>query len=107
MTREEQYRQASSEAERAKAAFLSSAEMTKSRVAPARLLQDARQKAGNTLANGRTRLVEAVKERPVAAVAGGGALLLYLFRRPLTALFRRAYVRVTSRPQEDMEIDDG
>lgn len=107
MTREDQYRQATAEVERAKAAFLSSAEATKSRVAPARLMHDAKEKAGDTLVDGRERIVEGVKEHPVATAAAGGALLLYLFRRPLTALFRGAYVRVTNRPQEILETDDG
>lgn len=112
MSPEEQYRQASAQAERRKAELLSSAAAVKARIAPGRLKQDVRQKAAESLAEGGAYIAAKVTQRPVAVGAAAGALLLYVFRRPLSALFGRIYVRLTDRPPlkhrtETSETDDG
>ena len=107
MNREKQYLQASTHAAQKKVAFLSSAAATKARLSPARLKQDVKHKAVEGLLNGSSHAVAKVNEHPVAVAAGGGALLLYLFRRPLSALFGRMYVRITNRTPETSETDDG
>ncbi|HEX7741724.1 MAG TPA: hypothetical protein VF442_04720, partial [Sphingobium sp.] len=112
MSPEEQYRQASAQAERRKAELLSSAAAVKARIAPARLKQDVRQKAAESLAEGGAYIAAKATQRPVAVGAAAGALLLYVFRRPLSALFGRIYVRLTDRPPlkhrtETSETDDG
>ena len=107
MTQQQRYAQAAAEAERRKTAFLSSAAEAKARIAPARLKQDIKQKASEGLANGSAQLAAKVQERPIAFGAAGAALLLYLFRRPLSVLFRRAYVRIRNHSPEISENDDG
>lgn len=107
MNQQERYAQASAAADRKKAAFLSSASAAKARITPARLKQDIKQKAKDGLANGSVGIAAQVKERPVAFGAAGAALLLYFFRRPLSALFRRAYVRIKNHSPERSENDDG
>ncbi|WP_340264143.1 hypothetical protein [Sphingobium mellinum] len=107
MTQQESYAQAVVDAERKKAAFRSSVAAAKARIAPARLKQDIKQKATAGLKNGGAQLAASVNERPIAYGAAGAALLLYLFRRPVSALFRRAYVRIRNRTPEISENDDG
>lgn len=107
MSPEQRYRQASAQAEERKATFLSSAAVAKARLTPARLTRDAKEKASETLSNGKAYLTAKVQERPVAVGAAAGALVLYLFRRPLSALFRRMVVRITNRSPDTSETDDG
>ncbi|WP_030540516.1 hypothetical protein [Sphingobium sp. DC-2] len=107
MTAEERYRLATVEAERKKAAFLSSAAEAKARVSPARIKQDVKQKAGESLHNASAQAMAKANEHPVATAAGAGAFVLYLFRRPLAALFRRTYVRLSNRTPDQSEKDDG
>ncbi|HKT76830.1 MAG TPA: hypothetical protein VJQ78_08850 [Sphingobium sp.] len=107
MTEQQRYRQAAADAERKKAAFLSSAAAAKARIAPARLKEDVKQRAADGWASGKAQVAAQVQERPVAFGAAGAALLLYLFRRPLSALFRRAYVRIRNHSPEKSENDDG
>ena len=103
----ERYRQAEARAEQKKAQFLSSASAAKARISPARLKQDIKQKAVDSFSNGRDYVSAKVQERPVAAGAAAAALMIYLFRRPLSALFRRTYVRITNRHPERAETDNG
>ena len=108
MSPEEQYRQARAQAEQRKAAFLSSATAAKARVAPARLKEDARHKLGDSLTDGKAYVEAKFHERPIAMSAAAGALALYLFRKPLWALFKPVYVRITNRtPDNITETDDG
>jgi hypothetical protein len=107
MNATERYRQAEAQAEQKKAQFLSSASTAKERIAPARLKEDLKQKAADSLSNGRVYVTEKVQERPVAAGAAAAALVLYLFRRPLSALFRRTYVQITNRHPKRAETDNG
>lgn len=107
MSPEERYALASRRAEQQKAAFFSSAAAAKARVAPARLKQDVKDKALNRLMVTSDNVTTAAKERPFAVGAAASAFALYLFRRPLSALFRRMYVRITNRNPEESETDDG
>lgn len=107
MTQQERYAEAIADVERKKAAFRSSAAAAKARIAPVRLKQDIKQKAADSLKNGGAQLAANVSERPIAYGAAGAALLVYLFRRPVSALFRRAYVRICNRTPEISENDDG
>lgn len=103
----ERYRQAEARADERRAQFLASASAAKARIAPAQLKQDAKQKAADSLANGRDYITAKVQERPIAAGAAAAALVIYLFRRPLSALFKRTYVWVTNRHPERAETDNG
>ncbi|EPR16603.1 hypothetical protein M527_20215 [Sphingobium indicum IP26] len=107
MKREEAYRDAAARADARKAALLSSALAAKARVAPARLKQDAKDKATETLTGGVAHAAAQVRQRPAASAAAAGALAFYLLRRPLGALFRRIYVRISNRTEEISETDDG
>lgn len=107
MTEQQRYARATAEAERRKAAFLASATAANERVAPARLKQDVKQKVAHGLNNGKAKLTDAFQERPAAYGAAGAALVLYFFRRPLSALFRRAYVRISNHSPEKSENEDG
>ncbi|HKY82099.1 MAG TPA: hypothetical protein VJM09_11590 [Sphingobium sp.] len=107
MSPEQQYRAASVEAERRKTALRTSAATAKARIAPARLVRDVKEKALDTLSNGKAYVVAKAEERPIAVGAAAGAFALYIFRRPLSALFKRIYVRITNRSPETSEIDDG
>lgn len=106
MTTQERYAEAVVEAERRKVALKSSAAAAKSRIAPARLKQDIKLRAVDGLKNGSAQLAANVSERPIAYGAAGAALLFYLFRRPVSALFKRAYVRIRNRTPEISENDD-
>jgi len=107
MNATERYRQAEAQAEQKRARFLSSASAAKERIAPARLKQDVKQMAVDSLSNGRDYVTEKVHDRPVAAGTAAAALVIYLFRRPLSALFRRTYVRITNRHPKRAETDNG
>ncbi|WP_242123029.1 hypothetical protein [Sphingobium sp. Sx8-8] len=107
MSQEEAYRAASTRADERKAAFLNSAQAAKARIAPARLKQDAKDKATETLLDGAAYAAAKVQQRPTATAAATAALGLYLFRRPLGALFRRLYVRINNRKEDTSETDDG
>ena len=107
MTAEEQYQRANVEVEQKKAALRSSAAAAKARLSPARLKEDAKHKVVGRLQQAKSTAMAQVNERPVATGAAAGALAIYLFRRPLSALFRRIYVRVTNRTPDQSEKDDG
>lgn len=105
MNRVEAYHAAHARAERAKAAFLESLSGTKARITPARLKSDARQKVTETVMNGAAGAAARVRERPVAFGAAAGALIIFLARKPLAALFRLLYVKLTSQ-RDNPETDD-
>lgn len=107
MNATERYLQAKASAEQKKAQFLSSASRARTRIAPARLKQDVKQKAADGLSNGCDYVSAKVRERPVAAGAAAAALMIYIFRRPLSALFKRTYVRIINRHPEKAETDNG
>lgn len=107
MSPEERYAEANGEAARKKAAFVSSAATAKARLSPARLKQDVKDKAFNSVQKGKTKIAATVQRRPLAAGAAATALTLYLFRRPVSALLKRMYVRITNRQPEESETDDG
>ena len=107
MSLEEQYARATSQAEQRRAVFLSSAATAKARISPARLKQDVKNKAQNGLRDGSAKAKATVQEHPFAVGAAATALTLYFFRRPVSALLRRVYVRLTNRKPELSETDDG
>ena len=107
MSPEERYARAASVAARRKAEFQSSAAAAKNRLTPARLKQDVRKKAAAKLNEAKSSVAKKAQERPVAVGAAATAFALYLFRRPISALFRRIYVRMTNPKPEESEIDDG
>lgn len=107
MTAEEQYQRATVEVEQKKAAFRSSATVAKARLSPTRLKQDVKGKVSDGLHKVSSTAMTQISERPVATSAAAGALAIYLFRRPLSALFRRIYVRITNRTPDQSEKDDG
>ena len=103
----ERYRQAVDRAEQKKVEFFSSAAAAKARIAPGRLKQDIKDKAANGISNSRAYITAKVKQEPVAVGATATALLIYLFRKPISALFKRTYVRITNRNPDRAETDDG
>lgn len=103
--REEAYRAASSQAEARKAAFLSTMQDARTRVAPARLKQDVTDKISETVLDGAAYAAAKVQQRPAATAAAVGAFALYVMRRPIGALFRRLYVRIANRTEETSETD--
>ncbi|KXU32934.1 hypothetical protein A0J57_06920 [Sphingobium sp. 22B] len=107
MKREEAYRDAVARADARKAALISSALAARARLTPARLKRDAKDKATETLMDGAAYAAAKVQQRPAATAAATGALALYLLRRPLGALFRQIYVRISNRTEEISETDDG
>ena len=107
MKREEAYRDAVLRADARRAALIASAHAARARVTPARLKQDARDKATETLMDGAAYAAAKVRQRPAATAAATGALALYLLRRPIAALFRRIYVRIGNRTEETSETDHG
>lgn len=107
MSSEERYRQATAQAEQRKVAFLASAAAVKARITPARLKQDVKQKAVDRLTEGGAYIAAKATQRPFAVGAAAGALLLYVFRRPISALFGRIYVRLNDRRPATSENDDG
>lgn len=107
MTTETSYRAAIARAEIAKAQFRQSAQDAKARVAPARLRQDVKDKISGAAKRSVARVGEKARKNPVAVGAAGTALVLFLARRPLTALFRRIYVRLTNTHSHELENDNG
>ncbi|WP_176591250.1 hypothetical protein [Sphingobium sp. EM0848] len=107
MSREEAYRAARAKAEERKATFLTAVQATKTRVTPERLKQDARDKITGTVLDGAAYAAAKVQQRPAATAAAVGAFALYAMRRPIGALFRRLYVRMSNRKEEISEIDHG
>lgn len=107
MTQSQRYQAAVARAEHKKAQFFSSASVAKERIAPARLKQDLKDKATDSLANGWAYLAAKSQQQPVAIGATATAVLLYLFRKPILALLNRTYVRITDGDPEQAENGDG
>ncbi len=107
MNLETRYREACERADAARGRFQLTREEAKARVSPARLKQDVKDKASGAVKNGVVRLVAKVEQRPVAVGAAAAAFGLFLVRRPLTALFRRLYVRFQDTQLDNSENDDG
>ena len=107
MTAETSYQAAVARAEHAKAQFRQSAQDAKARIAPARLKQDVKDKISGAAKRSVARVGDKARKNPVAVGAAGTALLLFLARRPLTALFRRIYVRLTNACTYELENDNG
>ncbi|WP_313808689.1 hypothetical protein [Sphingobium sp.] len=107
MNREDAYRDAAARVDARKAALMSSALAAKARLAPARIRQDVRDKATETLLDGAAYAAAKVQQRPAATAAALGALVLYVMRRPLGTLFRRMYVRMRNGTETTSETDDG
>jgi DNA-binding IclR family transcriptional regulator len=107
MTAQTSYREAVARAEIAKAQLRKSAQDTKERVSPARLKQDVKDKISGAAKRGVTRVSDKARQNPVAVGAAGTAFILFLARRPLTALFKRLYVRFTNARSHELENDNG
>ncbi|MDO7833771.1 hypothetical protein Q4610_01815 [Sphingobium sp. HBC34] len=101
------YREAVARADLARAQFLTTAEEAKQRVAPARLKQDLKDRISGAALDGVARAAAQAQQRPVAIGAAAGAFVLFLARRPLTALFRRLFVRFRNPNPDYSESDDG
>ncbi|WHO40643.1 hypothetical protein PMI04_008665 [Sphingobium sp. AP49] len=107
MSREQAYRAATEQALALRTQALTSLADARARIAPARLKADAEAKVTATALDGIAYVGAKVQQRPVATGAAATGLVLFLFRRPLTALFGRLYVRLRDRKTENSEIDDG
>ena len=107
MMQEIAYREAVARAEATRERFRQSAQDAKARIAPARLKQDLKAKATGAVHNGVSQVTEKARKNPIAVGAAGTALLLFLARRPVTALFRRLYVRLMNARTHEVETDNG
>jgi hypothetical protein len=107
MTEQTSYQAAIARAEAAKARFHRSAQEAKARIAPARLKQDVKAKIGGAAKNSVARVGDKARKNPVAVGAAGAAILLLFARRPVTALFRRLYVRLKNARSHELETDNG
>jgi hypothetical protein len=107
MNLESRYRAACDRADAAKGRLQLTAEEAKARITPARLKQDAKDKASGAVRGGIARIAAEAQQRPVAIGAAATALGLFLFRRPLAALFGRLYVRLKNTDTDNSENDDG
>ncbi|BBD97985.1 hypothetical protein SAMIE_1014860 [Sphingobium amiense] len=107
MTQETSYRAAVARAEAARAQLRQSAHDAGARIAPARLKQDVKAKISGAVKNSVARVGDKARKNPVAVGAAGAAILLYFARRPVTALFRRLYVRLTNARSNELETDNG
>ncbi|MEJ7935647.1 hypothetical protein WG907_15460 [Sphingobium sp. AN558] len=94
MSEHQNYRQASFRADQRKAILLSSLGDAKARLAPARLMADAKDKVIGAVTAIPNIGVEKARQRPLAVGSAVGAFLIYLFRRPLGTFFNRQYVRL-------------
>lgn len=107
MSRERAYREAMARATIARAQMLASAQAARARIAPARLKQDVKTKISDVALDGVANLAAQAQQRPVAVGAAAGAFILFLARKPLTALFQRLFVRFRNPNPDYSEIDDG
>ncbi|MEJ7927665.1 hypothetical protein WG908_12975 [Sphingobium sp. AN641] len=101
MSSEEAYRAATERAEARRAALLDSIAAATARVTPARLRADAKDKVTQGMMALGTKTGDMVRDRPVMVAATASALVAYLARRPIAALFKRLYVRVRDRNSEN------
>ena len=107
MSREQAYREASERAALLRNTALLSLADARARIAPDRLKADAEAKLVATALDGIAYVGAKVRQRPVATGAAATGIFLFFFRRPLTALFGRLFVRLRNRNTEISEIDDG
>lgn len=107
MNLETAYRDAAAHADLARARLSGSVQAAKARITPGRLKQDAIDKASGVVLDGIAIGAAKAQQRPVAIGAAAGALALFLFRRPLAALFGRLYVRISNPNPDNSETDDG
>ncbi len=107
MNLESRYRAACERADVAKSRLDLTAADAKARIAPARLKQDVKDNARSAVSNGLAQFSAKAQQRPVAIGAAVTAFGLFLFRRPLTALFGRLYVRFRDRHTDNSETDNG
>ncbi|EQB30704.1 hypothetical protein [Sphingobium ummariense] len=100
MSGEADYKAATARAREARAHFLTSAQAARDRITPARLKQDAQAQAADVVG----RMAAKARQRPIAIGTAAAALLAYLARRPLAALFGRLYVRLRNRKPESDDV---
>lgn len=107
MSREQAYREATERAIHLRSKAVLSLADAQARIAPDRLKADAEAKITATALDGVAYVGAKARQRPVATGAAATGIVLFLFRRPLTALFGRLFVRLRNRNTEISEIDDG
>ncbi|RJG56656.1 hypothetical protein D0Z70_04715 [Sphingobium terrigena] len=101
------YQEAVARAEAAKQSLISSAQTAKARITPARLKQDATAKVVDVAMDGMAYAAATARQRPAMVGAAGAAILLFLARRPLAALFGRLGVQNDETNPDHSETDDG
>jgi hypothetical protein len=92
MSEMDEYRKATVEAELARARFLSTLDTAKHRLSASRLKARAQAAVVEALQDSGKQARSAVVRHPFALGTAVAAILAFLFRRPLTALFKRLYV---------------
>ncbi|MFZ2996737.1 hypothetical protein [Sphingobium sp.] len=107
MTENISYHAACLRAEEARNRLLATSQEARARIAPARLKKDAVGKVKGAFRDSINSASAKVQERPVAAGAAATAFLLFLARRPLTALLKRLYVRLTDPNRDNSESKNG
>lgn len=106
MSEEDAYHRAATRADLAKANFLSSITAAKARLSPAHLKQDVKHKISETVSNGRESFATHAKAHPIAVGSAAGAVVLYLLRKPLAALYRRLHVQAETNQPDHPETDN-
>lgn len=100
MTSESVYRAACADVAAKKLRLHSSLQDARARIAPARLKQDAKNKAAATLMDGAAYGAAKIQQRPIAFGAAATAFGLFLARRPIAALLGRLYVKLKNSQSE-------
>jgi hypothetical protein len=88
----EEYRKASLEADLARARFLGTLDVAKSRLSASRLKARAQALVVEALQDSGKQARSAVVRHPFALGTALAAIIALIFRRPLAALFKRLYV---------------
>lgn len=107
MTEGTSYSDACKRAEDARHRFLATSQEARERITPARLKKDAVGKVKSAFKDGVASAGNAIQQRPIATGAAVSAFALFLARRPLTALFKRLYVRLTDPNRDISETENG
>lgn len=107
MSKEIRFQEASLKADAARERLIESAHRAKARIAPRELATDARIKICQGVRNSACRAKARMRDRPIPTGAAIGALMIYIFRRPLWALLRGRRVNDNERKTHGSETHHG
>ncbi len=109
MKTEDRYRASVLRARSARARFMQEVAAAKRRLAPQSLKAEARAATARAVQSAKAEVRATAAAHPIAIGAGASALILLIFRKPLTALSRYLYVRWQDRrgavPETEPEFE--